>query len=371
MRAVELMSRPVVAVAVDLTTKQVAKVLVENDITAAPVVDDNGLLVGIVSEADLIRGGIQPDARTHLTYLTDPTVPASAGVADVMTRDVITVATSADAVDIAALMLKAGVKSVPVVEDNVPVGMVSRRDLLATLARDDESIAAEVTARLTDYADGPSPWSVAVADGVVTLTGDTTIDEFRVARLLAGTVAGVRRVHPGPAQPPRRGHHPRSASDTHQERDGSGWSGVRDSPDGGERPRLRLASAVMFVRELERSVSFYRELLALEVAVRDNTAALLVSPDGFQLYLRSMGRGAHQPLGNVGIQYLIWTADGEDDLRRCEQVLRAGSERVTRETVDGFTVVEGRGPDGVPVLVTYPGPDDVPRHQIRRRIYEW
>jgi CBS-domain-containing membrane protein len=204
MRAVELMSSPVVTVAADLTTNQVAKMLVENDITAAPVVDENGLLVGIVSEADLIRGEIQPDARTHLAALTARTVPASAGVAEVMTRDVITVPASADAADIAALMLKASIKSVPVVKDNAPVGMVSRRDLLATLARDDESIAAEVTARLTDYADGASPWVVTVADGVVTLTGDTTIDEFRVARLLTGTVIGVRRVHPGPAKPPRR-----------------------------------------------------------------------------------------------------------------------------------------------------------------------
>ena len=152
---------------------------------------------------------------------------------------------------------------------------------------------------------------------------------------------------------------------------GAGRAGGGEPRGGGERPRLRLASAVMFVRELERSVRFYRELLALEVTVQDNTAALLVSPDGFQLYLRSMGPRASRPLGYVGIQYLIWTADGEEDLGRCEQVLRAWSDYVTRQTVDGFTVVEGRGPDGVPVLVTYPGPDDVPRQQVLRRFYEW
>ncbi len=66
MRAIELMSTPVVTVVTDATTKQAAKMLVDNDITAAPVVDDNGRLVGIVSEADLIRGQIQPDARAHL-----------------------------------------------------------------------------------------------------------------------------------------------------------------------------------------------------------------------------------------------------------------------------------------------------------------
>lgn len=136
-------------------------------------------------------------------------------------------------------------------------------------------------------------------------------------------------------------------------------------------PRLSLASAVMFVHELRRSVQFYRELLALDVVVQDEIAALLVSPGGSQLYLRSMGPEAKHPLGNVGIQYVIWTADGEDDLRRCERVLRKYSAQVSSETVDGFTLVEGRGPDDVPVMVTYPGPDRVPRSQILQRIYRW
>jgi CBS-domain-containing membrane protein len=131
-------------------------------------------------------------------------------VAEVMTRDVICVPTFADAADIAALMLREGIKSVPVVKDDAPVGMVSRRDLLATLVRDDAAIAAEATARLTDYANGPPPFTVTVTNGVVTLTGETTIDEFRIARLLTGTVIGVRRVHPGPAhrQRPDQPHAP-------------------------------------------------------------------------------------------------------------------------------------------------------------------
>ena len=135
-------------------------------------------------------------------------------------------------------------------------------------------------------------------------------------------------------------------------------------------PRPRLASAVMFVQELGRSVSFYRDLLAMDVRIRNHTAALLVSPDGFQLYLRSMGPGTQHPLGHVGIQYLIWTADDEEDLRRCERLL-ARSGRVTSHTADGITVVEGRGPDEVPIVVTYPGPDQAPSHQIPPRIYEW
>jgi catechol 2,3-dioxygenase-like lactoylglutathione lyase family enzyme len=137
------------------------------------------------------------------------------------------------------------------------------------------------------------------------------------------------------------------------------------------RPHLRLASAVMFVAELDRSVTFYRELLGLDVTVRGDEAALLASPDGYQLYLRRIGGRAEHPSGPIGIQYLIWTAENEDDLQRCERVLRAQSAHVSRSTVDGFTMVEGRGPDGVPVIVTYPGPEQAPRHEILARIYSW
>jgi hypothetical protein len=77
----------------------------------------------------------------------------------------------------------------------------------------------EATARLTDYADRPSPFTVAVTDGIVTLTGDTTIDEFRTARLLTGTVIGVKRVHPGPAhrQRPDQLHAPAVQASAHAE----------------------------------------------------------------------------------------------------------------------------------------------------------
>jgi catechol 2,3-dioxygenase-like lactoylglutathione lyase family enzyme len=134
---------------------------------------------------------------------------------------------------------------------------------------------------------------------------------------------------------------------------------------------LRLASAVMFVRELDRSVVFYEELLGWHVSVSDESVALLVGPEGFQLYLRAMGSHASHPLGFVGIQYLSWTASDEADLRRCEDVLRRESSRVSRTAGDGFILIEGHGPDGVPVMVTYPGPDQVPRKEILRRIYEW
>ena len=76
----------------------------------------------------------------------------------------------------------------------------------------------------------------------------------------------------------------------------------------------RIGSAVMFVQQLDRSVNFYREVLALNVVDRSPTAALLLSSDGYQLILRAMGANAPHPLGGVGVQYVIWTAADEQDL---------------------------------------------------------
>lgn len=131
----------------------------------------------------------------------------------------------------------------------------------------------------------------------------------------------------------------------------------------------RLASVVVFVHDHDASADFYRELLNMEVTVRTATAALLVSRDGFQVYLRAVGPRAAHPVGHVGAQYVIWTADGPEDFQRCERVLRARSDRVDTRHGDGFTVIEGRDPSGLPVLVAYPGPDEVARLEIISRYY--
>jgi catechol 2,3-dioxygenase-like lactoylglutathione lyase family enzyme len=133
----------------------------------------------------------------------------------------------------------------------------------------------------------------------------------------------------------------------------------------------RLDSVVMFVHDLDRSVKFYSEVLELHVADRSTTAALLIGAKRSQLILRAMGSGASHALGSVGPQYVIWTADDEDDLARCERVLKAhGAHRDTRST-EHVTAVEGHDPDGIVVMITYPGPDKAPLHELPVRIYGW
>lgn len=133
----------------------------------------------------------------------------------------------------------------------------------------------------------------------------------------------------------------------------------------------RLGTVVMFVRDLDRSVDFYVDLLGLQVADRSPTAALLSNAMGTQLVLRAMGRAADRALGSVGVQYVTWTAAGKDDLARCERVLRErAAYRETRESGE-VVVVEGRDPDDIVLIVAYPGPDEVPLHELPPRIYGW
>jgi catechol 2,3-dioxygenase-like lactoylglutathione lyase family enzyme len=133
----------------------------------------------------------------------------------------------------------------------------------------------------------------------------------------------------------------------------------------------RLGSVVMFVHDLDRSVAFYADVLALEVTDRSPTAALLSSAGGASLILRGMGSAATHPLGSVGVQYVVWTAAGEEDLARCERTLAGrGSHRGTRSS-HGVTLVEGRDPDDMVVMVSYPGPDRLPLRELPARIYGW
>jgi hypothetical protein len=73
----------------------------------------------------------------------------------------------------------------------------------------------------------------------------------------------------------------------------------------------------------------------------------------------------------VGVQYVVWTAAGEEDLARCERALDdRGAHRGTRSD-GGLRVVEGRDPDDIVLMVTHPGPDQLPLRELPVRIYAW
>jgi CBS domain-containing protein len=190
MRVREVMSSPVVTVPPGMRLKEVADLLVEREISAVPVVED-GALVGIVSEADLVPLELAPDPRAHLAPLPEPPPRLPQVVAEVMTTEVVALPEDADAAEAGRLMLARRVKSIPIVQGRRVVGIVARRDLLKVLARGDREIARDLEALFGEELGTPSPFRVTVHDGVVELSGPSDPTDRRLATLLARGVPGV------------------------------------------------------------------------------------------------------------------------------------------------------------------------------------
>ncbi|WP_125634259.1 HPP family protein [Nonomuraea sp. WAC 01424] len=197
----EVMSSPVVTVRRTDPVRRAVRVLYGHDITAAPVVDDSGRLVGVVSELDLLRGEFEPDPRATATAAAASGEPPPRLVLEVMTREVVTVTETTDVTTAIEFMVGRRVKSLPVVRGGQLVGMVSRRDLMAVLARPDDELRAAVVAALAEqYPSGPG-WTVAVRDGVAELSGPPREPADHIAGLLARTVPGIVRVRHVRGQP--------------------------------------------------------------------------------------------------------------------------------------------------------------------------
>jgi CBS domain-containing protein len=134
----------------DTGIKAAAKLLVEHGISALPVVDSTGRLVGIVSEADLIPVEVRPDPRSQATPLAPTAGSTPRSLADIMTRDVVVVTAHSEVAQAARAMLNSGVKRVPVMRGRRVVGIVSRRDLVKVIARTDDRIEREINSRLAE-----------------------------------------------------------------------------------------------------------------------------------------------------------------------------------------------------------------------------
>ncbi len=139
MKARDVMTSPVITLRPDTPVRAAAALLISHGFAAAPVVDAHRRLLGIATEADLMRGRVVPDGWT----VQPEPEPA---VAAVMTPDPTTVRPDDDLADVVATMLDHGVRSVPVVEGDDLVGILSRRDVLRCVARR-ELTSAEVHRR--------------------------------------------------------------------------------------------------------------------------------------------------------------------------------------------------------------------------------
>jgi len=189
MRVREVMSSPAVTVAPGAAVKQAAAILDERGFTCLPVVDGDGKLAGAVSEADLLMNRFPPDPRVPV--LERPEREVGATVSDVMSADVLTAEPDDEVSDLLIELRAAGHRSVPVVDAGAVVGVVTYRDLVHALARDDALIAVDVQRRLDLYG-GPARWTTSVQGGEVTLS-DVGRDPFdrSVALRVAESVLGV------------------------------------------------------------------------------------------------------------------------------------------------------------------------------------
>ncbi|MGW5782350.1 CBS domain-containing protein [Streptomyces sp. NPDC003863] len=215
----DLMTRKVVAVLPGAEFKEIVTAMERWRVSAVPVVEGEGRVVGIVSEGDLLLKEEFHDHRLGLVeQLRRGDATAKAGsrrAEDLMTTPAVTVAPEASLPQAARLMAAHRVKRLPVVDASGTIqGIVSRSDLLKVFLRPDEDLAAEVRA---DVVEPLFPLShrqveVRVDAGVVTLSGAVHDGGLiplaaRLTRAVEGVVDVECRlaVGPGPDGPPLRG----------------------------------------------------------------------------------------------------------------------------------------------------------------------
>ncbi len=217
MKARDLMTTNVVTVKPNTKVRDVAALMLEKHISGVPVLDDNGKLVGMISEGDLLRRpelGTEKHRRRWLAFFSradeqarEFTKSHALRAGDVMTKQVLHIAEDTPLGDVVGLMEKHRVKRLPVLSKGKLVGIVSRVDLIRALAtRQAEPMPpppdsdATIRAVMNDVLKNQD-WAlsavvnVVVSDGVVHLWGVIDSDEQRQAlRVAAENIPGVTAV---------------------------------------------------------------------------------------------------------------------------------------------------------------------------------
>jgi len=146
LKAKDIMTRAVITVSPDMEIVNAAKILLENRINGAPVLDETGKLVGILCQSDLIAQQKKLPIPSFFTFL-DGLIPltsmkqlekqvqkiAAVTVAQAMTPNPVTVKPDTDIEAVAALMVDQSFHTIPVVEEGVLLGIVGKEDILKTL----------------------------------------------------------------------------------------------------------------------------------------------------------------------------------------------------------------------------------------------
>jgi len=182
MRVHEVMTTEVATTTPEALLKEAAVILVRRRISGMPVLDTDGRVVGVVSEADILaKEGDEQKQGGFLQWLIDPADPWVAArfdavtVGDAMSAPAQTILADRTVAEAATLMLDENVNRLPVVDaDGKLIGLVSRGDLVRAFARSDEEILKEIEEDVLRKVMwlNPSEVDVTVEDGVVTITGE-------------------------------------------------------------------------------------------------------------------------------------------------------------------------------------------------------
>jgi CBS domain-containing protein len=197
----DIMTTKVVVVRRGASFKEMAARLRQDRVSAFPVVDDDGKVIGVVSEADMlvkeVLNGDHLGTLTAMLHRREQEKADGLTAGDLMTHPAVTVAPGESVEHAARLMYTLQVKRLPVVDHaGRLVGIISRTDVLAVFDRPDEEIRREITDNviLQDFLEDPSHFSVTVQAGVVTLEGSPVTatlghDLVRKIRHVQGVVA--------------------------------------------------------------------------------------------------------------------------------------------------------------------------------------
>jgi CBS domain-containing protein len=216
MNASDVMTRNILSVRPDATITEAIRLMLDNRISGLPVIDEAGGLVGILTEGDLLRRGETGTERHRPRWLEILMGPGRLAeeyvrthgrkIGEVMTRDPVSVTPDTPLKEIVELMERRRIKRVPVLDGDVPVGILSRADLIRGLAgaleekpfsaASDEEIRERIRAELARAAWVPRDGiAITVENGVVDLNGVILDEKERDAlRVAAENVPGVRAV---------------------------------------------------------------------------------------------------------------------------------------------------------------------------------
>jgi CBS domain-containing protein len=178
-KVADVMNRDVVTVAPRTLRKDVARELVERRISGVPVVDDDGTVLGVVSEGDILvkeqgRAGGSSLFERALDFNADSEKYRARDAADAMTTPAVTIRPTRSVSEAASLMIDRGVNRLPVVDPHGRlVGIVTRADLVRAFVRDDAEIESEIREDvvLKTCWQSPDRFHLEVRNGDVTLDG--------------------------------------------------------------------------------------------------------------------------------------------------------------------------------------------------------